>query len=131
MGAARVNRQWAEHGLYDEGDLVRVPCCSFSGNPTWGFLYRDFIGPLTNAGYPPLPPIGLARVTPIIHASTRRSRWRITSPISSALIDQLDLADSSSSGRTGAAPKGSGRVAGRVEKLDACVWIEHLAFQPG
>jgi hypothetical protein len=30
----------------DEGDRAGRPVLLLSGNPTWGFLYRDFIGPL-------------------------------------------------------------------------------------
>lgn len=35
----------------DEGPNDGPPVLLLSGNPTWGFLYRDFIGPLTAAGY--------------------------------------------------------------------------------
>src|SRR5262249_41141365 len=35
----------------DEGDRAGRPVLLLSGNPTWGFLYRDFIEPLTSAGY--------------------------------------------------------------------------------
>jgi haloalkane dehalogenase len=34
----------------DEGGRDARPVLLLSGNPTWGFLYRDFIGPLTAAG---------------------------------------------------------------------------------
>jgi len=35
----------------DEGDGDARPVLLLHGNPTWGFRYRDFIGPLTAAGY--------------------------------------------------------------------------------
>ena len=35
----------------DEGDADAPPVLLLHGNPTWGFLYRDFIGPLIDAGY--------------------------------------------------------------------------------
>jgi len=35
----------------DERDRGSRPVLLLSGNPTWGFLYRDFIKPLTAAGY--------------------------------------------------------------------------------
>ena len=35
----------------DEGDRDRRPVLLLHGNPTWGFLYRDFIEPLLAAGY--------------------------------------------------------------------------------
>ena len=44
---ARVNG-WRMHYV-DEGD--GDPVVLLHGNPTWGFLYRDFVAPLTAAGY--------------------------------------------------------------------------------
>src|ERR1700689_5026271 len=35
----------------DEGPRDGRPVLLLSGNPTWGFLYREFIGPLNDAGY--------------------------------------------------------------------------------
>ena len=43
---ARVNG-WRMHYV-DEGD--GDPVVLLHGNPTWGFLYRDFVAPLTSAG---------------------------------------------------------------------------------
>src|SRR5579862_967794 len=40
----------------DEGDPHATPVLLLSGNPTWGFLYRDFIPPLTGAGYRAIAP---------------------------------------------------------------------------
>jgi len=34
----------------DEGDTNARPVLLLSGNRTWGFLYRDFITPLTATG---------------------------------------------------------------------------------
>jgi haloalkane dehalogenase len=44
---ARVNG-WRMHYV-DEGS--GDPVVLLHGNPTWGFLYRDFVAPLTQAGY--------------------------------------------------------------------------------
>ncbi len=44
---ARVNG-WRMHYV-DEG--AGDPVVLLHGNPTWGFLYRDFVTPLTEAGY--------------------------------------------------------------------------------
>src|ERR1700721_675573 len=44
---ARVNG-WRMHYV-DEG--TGDPVVLLHGNPTWGFLYRDFVAPLTAAGY--------------------------------------------------------------------------------
>ena len=35
---------------------TRAPVLLLSGNQTWGFLYRDFIAPLTAAGYRAIAP---------------------------------------------------------------------------
>ncbi|MGH9841565.1 MAG: alpha/beta fold hydrolase [Blastocatellia bacterium] len=35
----------------DEGDPAARPVLLLSGNPTWGFLYRDFVEPLKAAGF--------------------------------------------------------------------------------
>src|SRR5216683_7340751 len=35
----------------DEEDANAPPVLLLHGNPTWGFLYRDFVGPLIRAGY--------------------------------------------------------------------------------
>src|ERR1700720_1237358 len=43
----RVNG-WGKHYV-DEG--AGAPVILLHVNPTWGFLYRDFIGPLTRAGH--------------------------------------------------------------------------------
>jgi haloalkane dehalogenase len=43
---ARVNG-WRMHYI-DEG--AGDPVVLLHGNPTWGFLYRDFVAPLTEAG---------------------------------------------------------------------------------
>ena len=40
----------------DEGPRGGRPVLLLSGNPTWGSLYRDFIEPLTGAGYSDHPP---------------------------------------------------------------------------
>src|SRR5271155_3555364 len=35
----------------DEGERSGRAVLLLSGNPTWAFLYRDFVRPLTDAGY--------------------------------------------------------------------------------
>ena len=66
--AAAVRTDWTFGGLWpfepcwfetsdgrmhyvDEGPRHGRPIVLVHGNPTWGFLYRDFIGPLTQAGH--------------------------------------------------------------------------------
>lgn len=40
----------------DEGDSSARPVLLLSGNPTWGFLYRDFVQPLTDGGFRAIAP---------------------------------------------------------------------------
>ena len=40
----------------DEGPKDARPVLLLQGNPTWGFLYRDFVAPLTAAGYRAIAP---------------------------------------------------------------------------
>jgi pimeloyl-ACP methyl ester carboxylesterase len=35
----------------DEGPRDGKPVVMVHGNPTWSFLYRDFVGPLVGAGH--------------------------------------------------------------------------------
>lgn len=44
---ARVNGYRMHYIDEGQGD----PVVLLHGNPTWGFLYREFVGPLTAAGY--------------------------------------------------------------------------------
>lgn len=48
--------RWVEIGGYtlhyiDEGDRDAPVVLLLHGNPTWSFLYRDFVAPITGAGY--------------------------------------------------------------------------------
>jgi len=43
------NMAYVEAGPTDGRPVLLLP-----GNPTWGFLYRDFIAPLAEAGYRPI-----------------------------------------------------------------------------
>lgn len=45
-----------EMAYVEAGDPDARPVLLLSGNPTWGFLYRDFFAPLAAAGYRPIAP---------------------------------------------------------------------------
>jgi len=47
--ALRVNGRTMAY--LDEGPAEARPVLLLHGNPTWGFLYRDFLRPLAAAGY--------------------------------------------------------------------------------
>jgi pimeloyl-ACP methyl ester carboxylesterase len=74
---ARVNG-WRMHYI-DEGR--GDPVVLLHGNPTWGFLYRDFVKPLTAAGYRVIVPdmigFGLSESRP----SSRHTASIVISPI--------------------------------------------------
>ncbi|MEE8397402.1 MAG: alpha/beta fold hydrolase [Desulfobacterales bacterium] len=91
---------WEQHAVnvngrtmayIDEGDPAGRPILLLSGNPTWGFLYRFFVPPLTEAGYRVIAPdwIGAGYSDkPRIDAAYSTAH-HIADLVS--LIDQLDL----------------------------------------
>ena len=50
----------------DEGLKTARPVLLLHGNPTWAFLYRDFVEPLTAAGYRVIAPDGTVRLNSIL-----------------------------------------------------------------
>lgn len=75
----------------DEGARDGSPVVLVHGNPTWGFLYRDFVAPLTNAGYRVVIPdhLGFGRSDKPGHAelyTVERHAARLD-----ALLESLDL----------------------------------------
>ena len=84
---ARVNG-WRMHYV-DEG--VGDPILPLHGNPTWGYLYRDVIPPLVEAGrrviVPDMIGFGLSEKPTREQAHTSMR----TSPIWSSLVRQLGL----------------------------------------
>src|SRR5437868_14560644 len=84
---ARVNG-WRMHYV-DEG--AGDPVVLLHSNPTWGFLYRDFIGPLTQAGHRVIIPdmIGFG----LSEKSTREDTHNLDGHIANltALLRGLDL----------------------------------------
>lgn len=112
----------------DEGDRGGRPVLLLSGNPTWGFLYRDFIAPLTRAGYRAIAPdwIGAGYSDhPRVDASLTFAH-HIADLVS--LIDQLDLRGFVTVGQDWGGPQGIGASLERIEKLDAMVLMNTWAF---
>ena len=74
---AQVNG-WRMHYI-DEG--TGHPVVLLHGNPTWGFLYRHFVGPLKRAGYrvviPDMIGFGLSEKPTREEAEARRSPRRV------------------------------------------------------
>jgi pimeloyl-ACP methyl ester carboxylesterase len=73
---ARVNG-WRMHYV-DEG--VGDPVLLLHGNPTWGFLYRDVIPPLVNAGHRVIVPDMIRETGPRAGAQPRWSYRELDEP---------------------------------------------------
>ena len=112
----------------DEGDRKGCPVLLLSGNPTWGFLYRDFIGPLTAAGYRAIAPdwIGAGYSDhPRVDAALTMAH-HIADLVS--LIDQLNLRNFVIVGQDWGGPQGVGAALQRIEKLGALVLMNTWLF---
>ena len=128
---------WKQHRLtvngrgmsyIDEGDRNGRPVLLLSGNPTWGFLYRDFIDPLTRAGYRAIAPdwIGAGYSDhPRVDAALTFAH-HIADLVS--LIDQLDLRNITVVGQDWGGPQGTGAALQRIEKVDALVLMNTWLF---
>lgn len=88
----------------DEGPRDGKPVIMAHGNPTWGYLYRNFIGPLTEAGYRAIVPdhFGFGRSDkpdqPDLY-TIRRHAGRLE-----ALLESLDLHDATVVGQDWGGP---------------------------
>ena len=112
----------------DEGERAGRPVLLLSGNPTWGFLYRDFIGPLIGAGYRAIAPdwIGAGYSDhPRVDAALTFAH-HIADLVS--LIDQLELRGFVITGQDWGGPQGVGAALQRVEKLSALVLMNTWLF---
>jgi haloalkane dehalogenase len=103
----------------DEGPRDGRPVLLLHGNPTWGFLYRDFIRPLTDAGYRAIAPdcIGAGYSDkPRIDAA-----YSIAHHIADlvSLIDQLDLKGAAIVGQDWGGPQGVGAALTRLDRVAA------------
>src|SRR5882724_5017565 len=100
----------------DEGDRKARAVLLLSGNPTWGFLYRDFIAPLTSAGYRAIAPdwIGAGYSDHPRDDRALTFAHHIADLVS--LIDQLDLRGFVVVGQDWGGPQGVGAAMQRIEK---------------
>jgi len=112
----------------DEGDRAGRPVLLLSGNPTWGFLYRDFVRPLTDAGYRAIAPdwVGAGYSDhPRVDAALTFAH-HIADLVS--FIDQLGLRGFVVVGQDWGGPQGVGAALQRVEKLSALVLMNTWLF---
>ena len=112
----------------DEGNPQGRPVLLLSGNPTWGFLYRDFVEPLRQAGYRAIAPdwIGAgysdhppwdAALTFAHHVADLAS-----------LIDQLDLHGFVVVAQDWGGPQGVGAALQRLDRVGGLVLMNTWLF---
>lgn len=112
----------------DEGPPAARPVLLLHGNPTWGFLYRDFIIPLTTAGYRVIIPDWLgAGYSDKPHIDARLTLAHHIADLVS-LIDQLQLKGFVIVGQDWGGPQGVGAALQRVDKLAAMVLMNTWLF---
>lgn len=112
----------------DEGERTARGVLLLSGNPTWGFLYRDFIAPLTRAGFRAIAPdwVGAGYSDhPRVDAALTFAH-HIADLV--GLIDQLDLNGFVVVGQDWGGPQGVGAALQRIEKLGALVLMNTWLF---
>lgn len=112
----------------DEGPRAGRPVLLLSGNPTWGFLYRDFVRPLTGAGYRVIAPdwVGCGYSDhPRVDAALTFAH-HIADLVS--LLDQLQLRGFVIVGQDWGGPQGLGAALQRVERVAALVLMSTWAF---
>jgi haloalkane dehalogenase len=112
----------------DEGPPTACPVLLLHGNPTWGFLYRDFIAPLVAAGYRVIVPdwIGAGYSDhPRVDAALTLAH-HIADLV--ALLDQLRLWGFVMVGQDWGGPQGVGAALQRLERLAALVLMNTWLF---
>jgi len=128
---------WQQHSItvngrmmayVDEGNPDARPVLLLHGNPTWGFLYRDFIGPLSEAGYRVIVPdwVGAGYSDKPRTDSALTLAHHIADLVS--LFDQLRLRGYVIVGQDWGGPQGVGAALQRVERLDALVLMNTWLF---
>lgn len=112
----------------DEGERAGRPVLLLHGNPTWGFLYRDFVTPLVRAGYRVVAPdwIGSGYSDhPRIDASLTLAH-HVADLVS--LIDQLGLQEFALVAQDWGGPQGVGAALTRPGRLSALVLMNTWLF---
>lgn len=112
----------------DEGEPKARPVLLLHGNPTWGFLYRDFVGPITQAGYRVIVPdwIGAGYSDHPRADAALTFAHHIADLVS--LIDQLQLQGFVIVGQDWGGPQGVGAALQRREQLAALILMNTWLF---
>jgi len=128
---------WEQHALtvngrtmayIDEGPPDARPVLLLHGNPTWGFLYRDFVEPLKKAGYRAIVPdwVGAG----FSDKPRIDSRYTLAHHIADlvSLMDQLKLRGFVIVGQDWGGPQGVGAALQRIERLSALILMNTWLF---
>lgn len=115
----------------EDGPTTGRPVLLLSGNPTWGFLYREFLGPLAHAGYRPIAPdwVGAGYSDHPRLDSALTFAHHIADLV--ALIDELDLSGFVIVGQDWGGPQGLGAALQRRQRLGGLVLMSTWAFNGG
>lgn len=112
----------------DEGERSARPVLLLHGNPTWGFLYRDFVAPLKQAGYRVLVPDSIgAGYSDHPRFDAAYSLAHHAADLVS-LIDELDLRGFVIVGQDWGGPQGVGAALRRLDRLAALVLMNTWLF---
>jgi pimeloyl-ACP methyl ester carboxylesterase len=112
----------------DEGNPNGRPVLLLHGNPTWSFLYRDFIDPLVRAGYRPIAPDWIG--SGYSEKPSLDSAYSLAHHIADlvALIDSLDLSGFVIVGQDWGGPQGVGAALQRLDRLAAVILMNTWLF---
>ena len=124
----RISVNGRRMAYIDEGDASAPPVLLLHGNPTWSFLYRDFVGPLKAGGYRVILPdcIGAGYSDkPRIDAAYTLAH-HVADLVS--LIDQLDLKNLTIVGQDWGGPQGLGAALTRLSRVSALALMNTWAF---
>ena len=114
----------------DEGPRDGAPVVLVHGNPTWGFLYRDFIGPLAGAGHRVIVPdhLGFGRSD----KPPRPELYRIAEHVRrlDALLESLDLHDATVVPQDWGGPIGLSWAVAHPERVRSLFILNTYAHRP-
>ena len=112
----------------EAGPSSARPVLLLSGNPTWGFLYRDFLQPLADAGYRAIAPdwVGTGYSDHPRNDAELSFAHHIADLVS--FVDQLDLDGFVVVGQDWGGPQGLGAALERRGRLGALVLMSTWAF---
>ncbi|HVE04642.1 MAG TPA: alpha/beta fold hydrolase [Rhizomicrobium sp.] len=112
----------------DEGGRAAPIVLLLHGNPTWGFLYRDFVEPLKTQGYRVIVPdcIGAGYSSKPRMDTAYSLAHHIADLVS--LIDQLELNAIAIVGQDWGGPQGIGAALQRLSRVKALVLMNTWCF---